>query len=1232
MKALLTTCTLLLILSFSVKAQTAEIRGSVFDEDNSPAEQADVLLKKNSEIVKSTTCNSEGYFEISGIYPGTYSLSIAYVGAVIHNEEVNLSSGEILTRYKIKNSSTDTMKEVIIRAQKTENVDVVQIDHIINFGPEVDQIPNIQINVSKENGIIQVGTGRFGGTKNFFGNNTTMLGQGPKTFIGLAGIEIIDRGVPARYGNFTGGGVQFKTAPIGVKPVNSFQIQSTSLTDKYHHNLGVMYIARALKTKSHMNENTSHVFKTTVLGYSFLLNYKFQADESPSKIKPFAVTEDYVGAYNQNPVVSSEVIGGYVPATTFLSPSDVSQVGSRPNAGRHDVTGRLKFTYNPTDKISIDFINNLDIMQRRIAQSNFVLLNSDENPEQKYSYLNSQIQLTHNVKSSYDANGKNLHTENDLISRMKYTVDLNFQQTNSTISNSRHGDNFFDYGYVGSFETIQVPTYTYVEDGVTTYTDANGEERILTNYVEFSGYRDSLVGYTPGDKNEQLASYSKFFFDKLNTERSIQEFVSSGGLLNGQNMPLLYSLYANPGTVYGNYNKSFQQRFSASVNSEFSLRPFKNNRNFRHDMEVGMAFQQDVSGSYGLNAANLWQLMPLLANSHIQNLDKNSPIISADDKGRFTDTVSYPVYVDINNQKNFDKKLRDKLMEMGYRDANGNLIDQESRIDIQSLSPEVFELSMFNADELLNNGNPYVSYSGYDYLGNRTRGKSGIQKFLTDKQNRPVDAFAPITASAWIQDRIDLKSMVIRAGLRFERYDGNQYVLKDPYSIYPTRQAGEVSSINGQDVNHPNGIGEDYVVYVDDINNPNEILGYRDGSTWYDADGNQLSDPNVLANKSSSGRIQPYLVDPENQELSANSFKKFDAQNLVLPRISISFPLNTSSLFFMSYDKLAQNPTVGQTYLPYTTYYYMQSNISGVLPNPELKARVKTEYNIGFSQSIGWYSSIKLWASYANVRNDFNQFRVEQAYPYSYTTYSNIDFSTIKRYVAEYSHVGRYINLTGSYALQFAEGTGSNSNSAATLIQSGQPNLRSLFPMSYDNRHTIKGGFVLKLGGDSSIRRDLAYRGPTVKGKRILKNVTISGNMQAISGRPYTSIQRAISEAQAANGVVQRAQTKGNPFGSRMPWTNNVDLTIEKRIMLNKSSIGVYVLVSNLLNTALIQNVYDYTGLANDDGYLNSPHGQQQAQGQIDAQTFEMLYRLRMDNPGNYGAPRMVNVGAKFNF
>lgn len=88
------------------------------------------------------------------------------------------------------------------------------------------------------------------------------------------------------------------------------------------------------------------------------------------------------------------------------------------------------------------------------------------------------------------------------------------------------------------------------------------------------------------------------------------------------------------------------------------------------------------------------------------------------------DTVKYKVRVDADQQSTFDKNLRAKLIAKGALDAYGNKITETSFIDVNSLSPQDLNLNMFSADDLNNKNNQYVSYSGYDYLGNRTRKNS----------------------------------------------------------------------------------------------------------------------------------------------------------------------------------------------------------------------------------------------------------------------------------------------------------------------------------------------------------------------------------------------------------------------------------------------------------------------------------------------------------------------------
>jgi hypothetical protein len=74
-------------------------------------------------------------------------------------------------------------------------------------------------------------------------------------------------------------------------------------------------------------------------------------------------------------------------------------------------------------------------------------------------------------------------------------------------------------------------------------------------------------------------------------------------------------------------------------------------------------------------------------------------------------------------------------------------------------------------------------------------------------------------------------------GLRMERYDANQLVMKDQYSLYPIRTVGEVKELNGLKLDHPTNIGNDFAVYVNDMQAPTKIIGYRNGDRWFNADG-----------------------------------------------------------------------------------------------------------------------------------------------------------------------------------------------------------------------------------------------------------------------------------------------------------------------------------------------------------------------------------------------------------
>ena len=199
-------------------------------------------------------------------------------------------------------------------------------------------------------------------------------------------------------------------------------------------------------------------------------------------------------------------------------------------------------------------------------------------------------------------------------------------------------------------------------------------------------------------------------------------------------------------------------------------------------------------------------------------------------------------------------------------------------INVDAMDPSEFSLSMFSADELLNSGDNYVTYYGYDHTGEKISGRPSFDDFFTKKDQygnytRPIGAFEPIYIAGYIMDKFAFDDLIFNVGVRIDRYDANQQVLKDDFSLYPTRTVGEVNDVNGQAVSHPTNIPSSATVYINDIEDPTTVMGYRDGSQWFSSDGVAVND---LESITPSGYVvpQPYLVQgvSTDDDVSSNAF------------------------------------------------------------------------------------------------------------------------------------------------------------------------------------------------------------------------------------------------------------------------------------------------------------------------------------------------------------------------
>jgi hypothetical protein len=271
---------------------------------------------------------------------------------------------------------------------------------------------------------------------------------------------------------------------------------------------------------------------------------------------------------------------------------------------------------------------------------------------------------------------------------------------------------------------------------------------------------------------------------------------------------------------------------------------------------------------------------------------------------------------------------------------------------------------------------------------------------------------------------------------------------------------------------------------------------------------------------------------------------------------------------------------------------------------------------------------------YREMRDQIQQYRFSGAYPKTYYSYTNIDFGTVKGLTLSYD-----LRRTGnarirfSYTLQFADGTGSDANAAATIVRSDQPNLRTMNPLNYDRRHAFNASLDYRWSSGKD------YNGPVITRKKsnkppvqILSNLGANLTLTGGSGTPYTRSAKIMQYG--GMGPIL-----GSINGSRLPWQFLLNLKIDKdfNFVMGKgrkkpATINVYLEILNFLNTKNITGVYPATGSPSDDGYLTSAEYQNQINQQVNPASYRDYYSIYMDRPFNYSSPRQTRLGLMFNF
>lgn len=1237
-------------------AQSGALKGKIIDvETKEPIPFANIVIEMNGQMLSGGSSDFDGKYTIKPLQAGKYTVKASYVGyKTLQLEGVIVNADKIRFLDLKLESSTKSIEEVVIVGYTVPLIDkdntqtggTVTSDEIAKMaGRSAEGVASTVGGVYQEDGEVKSIRGAREEATVYYIDGMKVRGTNSLPKSSIEQVTVVTGGLAAKYGDATGGIISITTKGPSRTFFGGFEFMTSHFLDAYSDNIFGFSLSGPVISKKVVDPyDETKMIKKPIAGFFLSAELNYTKDANPSGIGVYRVKDDVKEQIIKDPIVASPDGTVTILNAEYLTMDSFEKHKYKENVANYGTNLSAKIDIAASKNFNITIGGTYDFYNSR--QYAFVSANNSlgVNPVsagEKYSYANQIFNADNNplytsntwrtyikFTQKFTEAANEDESSASVIKNAYYTIQADYTKDYRSRRDAEHDDDFFNYGYIGKFETDKVNSFAHGEDTVSGFTGY-----IHNSFRDVSYMLDTLFPY--GKPNADLARYTERYyslFDDPNMYTNSVQVQNGGGLLNGETSDLIYDMLFSPGERFDQYYIINNSQFRVTAAGAADIKD--------HEISLGFEFEQRSDRYFSMGDGNngpieLWSLARNLTNFHISQLDTRNPYLVFDNgnfrwdslpnEGTFNDTVYYERLYNSGDQALFDQKLREKL---------GMPLDGKDWIDVDALDPSIMTLDFFSADELFNSGASFVKYYGYDHTGKKTTENPTFEDFFTDyyvdqvgnvQYYRNIAPFQPTYMSGYIQDKFSFNDLVFNIGVRIDRYDANQKTPKDEYLFFDTYRVGD-TDLQGVIANTdmPSNIKDGYAIYVNNYKDPTKIVGYRNGRTWYDPEGIEILDPAEIYQ---SGVINPYLTNPSDivgGQSFLSAFGDYEAQVSVMPRISFSFPISDVALFFAHYDVLTKRPA-GYGRIEPIDYLYIYTQSGDLLNNPNLLPEQTIDYELGFQQKISNTSSLKFSAFYREMRDMAQIINNEGAYPVSYKTYGNIDFGTVKGLSVAYDlrRTGN-VSLRVNYTLQFANGTGSDANTAWTLVSTNQPNLRVLLPYDFDQRHAFS------VTVDYRFASGKAYNGPKWFGTDIFANTGANFIINSGSGTPF-------SKKDLETGYLE-----GSLNGSTKPWRTSINMKVDKDIELkwgkgeddNKKTalLNIYFDIANLLDTENIMEVYETTGNADDDGYRTDPRNQNFIESQISPDSYLSYYSMVVNNPIRYSLPRRIRLGIMLSF
>nr|MBA3987197.1 TonB-dependent receptor [Flavobacteriales bacterium] len=452
------------------KAQVGQggLKGKVLDKvNNEPVPFANVVVELNGNQVAGVTTDIDGNYFIKPLAPGKYDVKASFVGyqqvqvsgVVVSSDQIAFLNVKMSQGIELKAFEKVEYEVPLISKDKTSSGGTVTREEIAKMPGRSAEMAALTV------GGIYSQDGERGSVRGAREDATDTYIDGVKvrgsTTVPNQAIEqvtVIMGGVPAQYGDATGGIISITTRGASSTYFGGVEAVSSQLTDKFGYNLLGYTLSGPLMMRKDPQDSTR---KKPLVGFFLSGEFKAEKDPRPSAIGSWKTNDQTMQDLRNNPSVPFG--NGLFPSGEFVRTSDLERIDARQNVATRGAVIAGKIDINTSDNTHLTLGGTMDYGSRRTGVStainNFVynntLFNSEHNPLITENVWRVYSNFTHRFA------GSSMQEESaSVIKNAYYSLQVDYSKNNRRIEDPIHRGNVFNYGHIGKFTSTYENYYT----------------------------------------------------------------------------------------------------------------------------------------------------------------------------------------------------------------------------------------------------------------------------------------------------------------------------------------------------------------------------------------------------------------------------------------------------------------------------------------------------------------------------------------------------------------------------------------------------------------------------------------------------------------------------------------------------------------------------------------------------------------------------------------------------